>query len=109
MFVLQRLRALEKCFRDHSKEFRRISRAVLIDQCLLSAFRRLAQGLVFLQENARPGAVVRALPQERRSIEASVLLVKLMRELMQGDIVAVLEIARIPAHIVPGKNDRSPE
>src|SRR5438067_245504 len=109
MFLLQGLWSFEECFRDHGKEFGRISRAILIDQRLLSAIRRLAQGLVFLQKNPRPRAVVRALLQERRSIEGPVLLVKLMRELMERDVVTILEIARVPAHIVPGKNDRSPE
>ena len=93
MFFLQSLWTFKECFRDHGKEFRRISRAVLIDQRLLPAFRGLAKSAVFFHEDARPRSVVRALLQERRSIEGPVLLVKLMRELMQGDVVPILEIA----------------
>src|SRR5205085_12178915 len=80
VFFLQRLWTFEERFRDHVKEFRRTSRAVLIDERFLPAFRRLIQGLVFLHQNARPRSIVRALLEERRSVEGSILLVKLMRE-----------------------------
>src|SRR6476469_5678358 len=30
-----------------------------------------------------------------------------MRELVEGNVAAILKIARIPAHFVPGKDDRS--
>src|ERR1700674_1271472 len=92
MFFFQGLWTLEECFRDHRKEFRRIRRAILIDRRFLPAFCRLAKGLVFLHENARPRSVMRALLQERRSIEGPVLLVKLMRELMESNVASILEI-----------------
>ena len=93
MFFFQGLWTFEESFRDHGKEFRRVRRAILIDQRFLSAIRGVAQGLVFLHQDARPRAVVRNPLQERRSIKGAVLLVELMRELMERDVVPILEIA----------------
>jgi len=84
--------AFKEEFRYHREEFRRILRAILINQRWFAAVACAAQRFVLSAHHSRPRPILSGF-QERRAVDRVVFEVKLMGELVEHDVIAIVDCA----------------
>jgi hypothetical protein len=90
------------------EELRRVGRAIIVDDRPPKAVDIGEEPLVFAAQHPRPRRVHRGARELRRAVSVALLLIKLVRELVQNEVMPVAQIGGPGEHAVPSEHDDAP-